>query len=146
MFKVREVINSLPTLDGHWWIENNGVINDKYFPEYKNISKFYTVRALKKEEWVYLPADDLTQKVLKAMVNKVILSVYDTVELFIKDYIKIVGKEPMPMFCVTNALMEQYLNGGVVVCGSYGFKKVNNMWWEFGGEGWKTKQFIKKTK
>jgi len=139
------VISSVPTIDGHLWVKRNGVDIDPHFNEYDMISYIQTGKKAP-QKWIRKPAEDIIQKVIIGIYERNIKTEYSTMEEFVVDYLKIMGKDHKPVFgkCITNALIERHLNGGELVFGSCGFPKGNSIWWEFGGADWTVKQFLKK--
>ena len=63
----------LPTIDGHFWIVRDGKIIDWEFREYDIIRM---VRNCNKEK-DYLPAPEMTQKIMIAMFNKVVTNTFN---------------------------------------------------------------------
>jgi hypothetical protein len=137
----------LPTIDGHFWIVRDGKIIDWEFDNYKIIRMVHNCN----EEKDYLPAPDMTQKIMIAMFNKVITNTFnkpwdEALKKFYEISLKINRTKPECNRCYQNCLMEIYENGGELVFGSLGFKKKNSndYWYEYGGKEYKTvKDFIK---
>ena len=132
-----------PTVDGHFWVVRNGEIIDPIFEQYKMICK------IRNADWRhrnYVPAPEMTQKIMIGMYNKVMdywTSSDNGLCLQLLGYY--LGKREVNN-CYQNALLEISENGGELVFGSLGFKLNNKSgyWYEFGGENWtKCKEFIK---
>jgi len=130
-----------PMFDGHFWVERNGKIIDFYFPQY-NIAK-------KKNGCVgnpiYLEAPEETQIIAIGIMKKTLQKILDTDNydyalrrLYIL-YEMFDNLKPQYLYCLQNAFIEIYKNGGKLVFGSMGWKKKNGkIHYEFGGEDWKT--------
>jgi hypothetical protein len=132
----------LPTIDGHFWVVRNGEIVDNNFREYDLIRK---VRGCEPETCVYLPAPDMTQKIMITMFNNTVKKIMeqDDWDKCMKEVVfmtHLAGiKGPRCYNCFQNSIIEIYHNGGELVFGSMGFKKTDgSYWWEFGGENYKT--------
>jgi len=132
----------LPTIDGHFWVVRNGEIVDTNFPEYDLIRK---VHGCEPETCVYLPAPEMTQKIMIQKFNNTVKKIMgqDDWDKCMKEVVfmtYLAGiKEPQCYNCYQNASIEIFHNGGELVFGSMGFKKTDGTyWWEFGGEDYKT--------
>jgi len=128
-------MNSLPTIDGHFWVVRDGKIIDPDFDEYHFIKKVQGCVGPR----VYLPADDLVQRVIKRK-HEAVISMEECGTIFSLHF----RGRPQMCSCFQNACMEINLNGGELVFGSMGWKKRSGgIHYEFGGEGWKVSQFLK---
>jgi hypothetical protein len=132
----------IPVIDGHFWVVRDGKIVDINFPEYDKIRQ---VRGCEKETCVYLPAPEMTQKIMTDMFHNSVKKIMGKEDW--KDCMKEVVfmthltgiKGPQFGACYQNSIIEIYHNGGELVFGSMGFKKTDgSYWWEFGGEDYKT--------
>jgi hypothetical protein len=123
-----------PTIDGHFWLVRDGKIIDPYFNDYDYIKR---VQGCNNKQ-VYLPASPLVQAVMK----KKFYEVEQTLGVS-KDFWKKFSPKPTANRCWQNAhiLME---DGDELVFGSMGWhKKSGGIHYEFGGEDWTVKQFLK---
>ncbi len=115
-------------MDGHFWVEREGKIIDPYFMEYDLIKGIQGLSG----DRIYLPAPPLIQcifeKVLQRSCGK-------------RQY---TNYKPRCYECSHNAVYEYQKNGGKIVFGSMGWKrKDGTIHYEFGGENYTAKQFIK---
>ncbi len=114
------------SLDGHFWVERNGVIIDPHFQEYDMIGSIRDCDARVKD---YVEAPLFTQVLM-----------YFYAEKNFKNRPAGFGH------CYSNAVKElQREPGGRMVFGSMGFKLNNKdeYFYEYGGKDWKTlNQFI----
>jgi len=118
-----------PMIDGHLWVVRDGKIIDPHFQSYNNICM---IRGVDVKKPVYIPADEIIQKVILGMWKKF----WDT-----NDFDEIVEMwENQVNMCFVNAIVEQKKNGGELVFGSFGWED----WIEYGGKDWKLRQFLKK--
>lgn len=115
--------------DGHFWVERDGKIIDPWFPQYEMIAKIHN--CLPQRHYLKCP-DPLVGLVFKAKFEKTVPYYHSLPPLF--------------GFCIANALNEIHRNGGILVFGSMGFERPDGtVWWEYGGEDYKTvNQFINK--
>ena len=126
---------SYPCVDGHFWLVRNGKIIDPYFDDYTFVKK---VQGCNNKQ-VYLPASPLVQTILKRKFAEVDESWGVTKQFIIDDF----NGKPLSGRCYHNArmLME---DGDELVFGSMGWhKKTGGIHYEFGGEDWTVKQFLK---
>ena len=137
--KLNNVTLGMPTIDGHFWVERDGKKIDPYFEHYDMVKRVH-----KGKRWVYLPADELTQRMMIAIFDKVIKKEFETIEEYLAFSIKYGGKFGEG-YCHKNALLEIEENGGTLVFGSYGVqRKDGSIFYEYGGEDYKNvKAFIK---
>jgi hypothetical protein len=139
-----------PTTDGHFWVVRDGIIIDTIFAEYKTICR---VRNADVKTLSYLPAPEMTQKLMINMYKKVLTNVFGemTFEEQCKEFFAITklmkgDLSPSYLNCFQNCLLEINQRGGELVFGSLGFKLKGKegYWYEFGGADYKTiKQFLK---
>ena len=126
---------SFPIIDGHFWVVRDDKIIDPDFDEYHLIKEIQGCVGKR----VYLPADDLVQRIIKRKFESMI-SVEECGTMF-SQYFR--GR-PQMNSCFQNACMEINRNGGELVFGSMGWKKRSGgIHYEFGGEGWTVSQFLK---
>ena len=124
------------TFDGHYWVVRDGEIIDPMFPYYEDSKALYGLKGKR----IYLPADDLTQRVFKRLLNT-------HIEQFEEEGYQVVNDwEIAPGGCGINAYVEQQLRGGEIVFGSMGWKRKNGngIHYEYGGEGWNVADFMYK--
>ena len=135
-------MQALPIIDAHIWIKHNDQIVDPYL-EYYNIVTLVNGTTKKR---VYKEADPLVQKViLKKFMNAVYDGVTEYEKEMIHSFLKETFKTPRNNSCFQNALAYQLNYGGELVFGSMGFeRKDGSIFWEFGGENYTLKQFLKK--
>jgi hypothetical protein len=139
--KVTKVIYSVPKIDGHFWLERDGVIIDPHF-------EYYDIVKLSKRggKFIYYPADETTQSFMIMLHLKVISTEYATLGEFLDDYKQISGEEPVTGFCMFNALIEQEKNGGELIFGSWGVERADgSKFYEFGGKDYKGVSAFMKT-
>lgn len=123
---------AFPPFDGHFWVERDGVIIDTEFKEYDYIKKAHGA----KDGMKYKEADATTQKIMIAIMMKVLEKNSLTVESFRALSVKCGKLKPMFRCCIQNSLIA-LAKGGVLKFGSMGWEKPNGkVWWEFGGEDW----------
>jgi len=125
-------------MDGHFWVNFEGVIVDPYFKGYDIVKRINNLEG----DRIYLPAPPLIQAVMK--------------KRYIDDRIKLVKDladkrlisltERREDCCNMNALLEWMANGGEIVFGSLGWKKKNSdeIWWEYGGVDYTVADFLRK--
>ena len=138
--KITEIVNSMPCVDGHFWIEREGKIIDPHFPEHD-----YVKRVHRGVKFVYKPADVNTQALIHLMhIRTIEKGGYDLVD-FLIDYRTIAGAEARHGFCFFNVLLE-FKEGDNIIFGSWGVERADGTkFWEYGGEDWTgAKAFIKK--
>lgn len=140
-----------PTVDGHFWVVRDGKIIDPHFPDYDVICR---IQKASKKDKDYLPAPELTQKLVTAMFVKGLKEVYgndktfeELCDIYTRRYKQNFGNtEPTMNMCFQNCLMEISKNGGTMVFGSLGFKLngKDEYWYEYGGKNWTTvREFVK---
>ena len=138
--KLNKVTLATPVIDGHFWVERDGEKIDQHFKEYDAIRRIHNgIR------WVYLPADELTQKIMISIFDKVIKKEFSTIEEYLFYTYKYKGMEGFVFGdCHRNALAEIMCSGGKLVFGSYGVqKKDGSIFYEYGGEDYNgVKSFI----
>jgi hypothetical protein len=139
--KITKIINSVPCVDGHFWIERDGKIIDPHFPEQDDIMRVH--RGVK---FVYKPADEMTCTMITVMHYRIIEEGgYENLGDFLIDYQMITGEEPRQGYCFFNAMMVQE-EGDNLIFGSWGVERADGTkFWEYGGEDWTgVKAFIKR--
>ena len=120
-----------PLVDAHFWVVRDGEIIDFGFPEFTEIEKMHDCDSNKKN---YIPAPEMTQQIMIAQFLRVLKTV---------GVIAAFGGSPhaAPIFgfCFQNSIREIVKNGGMLVFGSLGFKKNNNVgfYYEWGCEDYK---------
>jgi hypothetical protein len=132
----------LPTIDGHFWVVRDGKIIDWDFEEYSKVRKMWKCG----KEKTYLPAPEMTQKIMIGMYKKAFSSHFSQTqswEQILKEFYSLsamVGMiKPEYSRCYQNALIEIHKNGGELVFGSMGFKRIDgSIHYEFGGVEYKT--------
>ena len=126
-------------LDGHFWVVQNGKIIDPYFKEYDQCKSFWKCGG----ERIYLPADDLIQKVMKVKYIDSALTIMNTNRTMWE--MRVYGGV-QPNSCNINAILEVMKNGGEIVFGSMGWEKNDGsgVHYEFGGENWTIAKFLGK--
>ena len=119
--------------DGHFWVIRDGKVIDKSFPEWDMV---ISINKLDRKKQIYLPADDMTQRLWKQKCQK---------EYLTEDF-SALDWTPRYGWCYQNALHEIAKNGGELVFGSMGwkFKSCPKVHYEFGGIGWTLMDFAKK--
>ena len=140
-YKIQALVNSVPLVDGHFWIERDGKIIDPHFPEQDYVKGVH--RGVK---FVYKPADELTTTMITMMHYKTIeKGGYKNLVDFLTEYILIAGEKPRQGYCFFNAMMEQE-EGDKLIFGSWGVERADGTkFWEYGGEDWTgVKAFIKR--
>jgi hypothetical protein len=123
-----------PVIDGHWWLVRNGKIIDPYFDDYDHCKKVWGCN----NKQVHLPASPLVQTIIKRKFAEV-----DETLGINKLMVQMMFKQPTAFRCYLNTkiLME---DGDELVFGSMGWhKKSGGIHYEFGGEDWTVKQFLK---
>ena len=127
-------------IDGHFWIQlENGEIIDPHFENYDLLKIFHKAKNITR-----LPASPLVQQIMIKKLDKIILNYFPNYEVFISTISAILSK-PQYGYCQLNAYinMKKY-PGSKIVFGSWGLvKNDNSVFWEFGGENWTIKQFLK---
>jgi len=120
----------VPIIDGHFWVERDGVIIDEWFVDYGTIAKINGAT---------------NNRVYKTAPKEVSSIIYTAMVRGYEKYTEGSDWTPKMNMCFQNAYFEAKKNGGEIYFGSMGFKKADGtVWWEFGGEDWNTsKQFIK---
>jgi hypothetical protein len=123
-------------MDGHYWIERNGVIEDPYFSFYDSVKSIWGLT----DEIVYLEASPAIQ----AVFIKKLMDTRDIVDYMSQK--QLAQYRPNNACCTTNAVVAQKLRGGRIVFGSMGWKRKNGngIHYEFGGENYTVKQFLNK--
>jgi hypothetical protein len=141
--KVAKVINSVPNIDGHFWVNRNGLTYDAYFEEYNVCKKF--MGGVKE---IRLPADDTTQTIMLTIHLKIIHQSYSSIKDFIKDYKLVNGDKPIYNMCIFNAIIEQEERGGDIIFGSYGWiRSDGSKFYNYGGDDYKgISDFLNKKK
>ena len=136
--KLNRTTMAMPTIDGHFWVERDGKKIDPYFEEYDMVK-----RVRKGKRWVYLPADELTQRMMIAIFDKLIKKEFSTVAEYLH-YSKVYGIKFGFGYCHKNSLLEIEERGGTLVFGSYGVQREDgSIFYEYGGEDYKNvKAFI----
>jgi len=128
--KIMDILHSTPKLDGHFWVVRDGKIIDPHFP-YADIVK----KVNRGVKFIYHPADDMTQTIMKSIMMKQINKHFPTLKEFIDAYKLICGDEKVAGYCLQNSLMEIDENGGELVFGSWGVeRKDGSKFWDFGGD------------
>lgn len=131
---------NFPNIDGHFWVVRGGEIIDPIFPHYKWVCK---VRGCELSNRSYIPAPELTQKIITKMFLKIVK--VSTLDELCQTFSGI-QIEPIEDRCFLNAVLEISKNGGELVFGSLGFKLKGQegYFYEYGGEDWTAvKQFLK---
>jgi hypothetical protein len=124
-----------PTIDGHFWLVRDGKIIDTYFDNYDYIKR---VQGCNNKQ-VYLPASPLVQTVIKRKFSEV----DESNDITKQDIQLAFNGKPMPHCCWQNSKMFMK-DGDELVFGSMGWhKKSGGIHYEFGGEDWTVKQFLK---
>ena len=128
----------LPTIDGHFWIERDGEIIDWDFPQYSKMRAMWGCGTEKK----YLPAPEMTQKIMIAMFKKALSKSFKSDDVFAEfyEFSKSMGLNKV-MFncCFQNCVMELQERGGRLVFGSLGFKRADGSYhYEYGGDNYTT--------
>ena len=123
-------------MDGHYWIERDGVIEDPYFPFYDKVKSIWGLT----NEIVYLEAPPMIQAVFLKRLDATRHALEDVSDTGMRHY------KPVFQQCPTNAVIAHILRGGRIVFGSMGWKRKNGdgVHYEFGGENYTVKQFLKK--
>ena len=135
-------MTNIPIIDGHFWVERDGEIIDWDFPEYSNVRKSWGCGKEKK----YLPAPEMTQKIMIGMFKKAFSSPFpknqswEDIVSELYELSKSVGQlEPQYGLCYKNCFLEIHQRGGKLVFGSLGFKKPDGSFhYEYGGEDYLT--------
>lgn len=133
---------SLPIIDGHFWVVRDGKIVDWDFPEYDCVRSVWKCG----KERNYLPAPEMTQKVMVAMYQKAFRGAAGNGKLWediVTEYyalsVSMGMAKPMYGHCFHNCLLEIHQRGGNLVFGSMGFRKRDGSYhYEFGGENYRT--------
>ena len=139
--KVCKVLDKNPSIDGHMWVVRDDKIFDPHFIEYDILKKYH-----KGKKFIYYPADKTTQNVMIAIITKIILTEYPTVNEFLVDYKIFTENRKLHGYCMFNALMEIETNGGQLIFGSWGFLRADGTkFYEYGGEDYHgVNAFLKK--
>jgi hypothetical protein len=137
--KLNAITLGVPIIDGHFWVERDDKQIDPHFAEYDMVKAVH-----KGKRWVYLPADELTQRMMISIFEKVVKKEFATTSEYLH-YTKVYGGQFGFGYCYKNALLEIEENGGKLVFGSYGIqRKDGSIFYEYGGEDYKNvKAFIK---
>jgi len=136
---------NFPTIDGHFWVVRDEKIIDIDFPGYDMIRRIRNC----KNKAVHLEADEITQRLMIAIFNKIISNILggtqETAIQVMGSYCECKHIEPVENRCIINAIIEIYKNGGELKFGSMGWEqKSGGVWYEFGGADWKgIKAFLK---
>jgi hypothetical protein len=136
METIKDIIQLYPVIDGHFWLEYEGIIIDPYFKEYDFIKFLQNCQG----DMVYLPADPIIQQVMLKKFN----SIFDIEKLgetlIERDY-----KEKYGCCFFNTILNKTTFKEFKIVFGSMGWKRKDKeeIHWEFGGENYKIKNFIK---
>jgi hypothetical protein len=132
----------LPDIDGHFWIVRDGKIIDWDFPEYAQVRRMWGCG----KEKTYLPAPEMTQKLMIGMFKKAFSSHFSKTQTWEEILAEFHGLcclagavEPQYCRCFQNCLLEIHLRGGELVFGSLGFKRPDGSFhYEYGGTEYKT--------
>jgi len=126
---------SYPIIDAHFWVVRDGQIIDPYFSYYDLVKKLNMLTG----DRIYLEAADIVQKVIIRKFQSVI----DWGEVY--KIMKKINYTQEENQCYQNCLYEIMENGGELKFGSMGwkFKTSDKIHYEYGGENWSLKQFIK---
>lgn len=119
------------TINGHYWVERDGVIIDPYFPNYDDFKKFHKIKKNKKNKRVYVEATNpiTKQTALKFLENRLLKPFGDRRKAV--DLMLMCGYTPEPRCCQFNAVIEAERNGGVIKFGSVGMEsddKTKTIW------------------
>jgi hypothetical protein len=140
--KVTKIVSSVPKIDGHFWVERDGVKIDPHFEYYDKVKL-----ANRGKKFIYYPADEITQNFMIILHLKVISREYATLGEFLDDYKEIAGEKPVTGFCIFNALIEKEKNGGELIFGSWGVEREDgSKFYDFGGEDYKGVSAFMKTR
>lgn len=121
---------NIPQLDGHFWVERDGIIIDPYFKEYDYIRHIQGCKG----KQVYLQAPIHVQVVIFYLYR-----IRDEQFNLDDDFVR--KRSPRFANCWINARAEQAKNGGKIVFGSMGWEKPNGeIHYEYGGVNWSVKQ------
>jgi hypothetical protein len=158
----KRFFQAMPTFDGHFWVEKDGVIIDCDFPKDDAfIRKINKTTSEKK----YHEAPEITQTIFIGMLEKALtfelqkMKMMGHASAMAIDTRTIFGmmekadneaelKEYQPRFesCHLNAYKNWKEHGGRLVFGSQGYVKKDGtgVWWEYGNPEWtKVVQFTK---
>jgi hypothetical protein len=135
-------IIEMPSIDGHFWVVRDGKVIDWDFKQYEQVRKVWGCG----KERTYLPAPEMTQKIMLGIYKKCIHSAFGVSqsweEILAEFYsLSAMAKMVEPQFgrCFQNCLIEIHQRGGEIVFGSLGFKKPNGDYhYEYGGIEYKT--------
>lgn len=119
------------TINGHYWVERDGVIIDPYFPNYDSFKKFHGIKKNKKNKRVYFECQNpITNQVALKYLEDQILKPFGDKQKTIQ-LLKMCGFTPEPRCCGFNAIMESEIKGGVIKFGSVGMEsddKTKTIW------------------
>jgi hypothetical protein len=119
-------------IDGHFWVERDGVIIDPHFELYDKIIEIRKCTTKVAHKEAPKSTQDKMIKMYEEYFQKMRGDDWKTV--FAR-----VFATPKPNNCVQNAIAEVTNNGGRLVFGSLGWEqKKGGVWWEYGGEDWHT--------
>lgn len=143
----RELILT-PVIDAHFWVERDGKIIDWDFEKYDYIKRVNNCKGNK----IYCEAPIQTQRLMielcYRMSNEALQSNNENCAIKMKKLYEMMGfADREPDMCFGNCIIEILENGGELKFGSMGWKKKNSndIWWEYGGETYRTlKDFIKR--
>jgi hypothetical protein len=161
----QKLVQQMPTFDGHFWVEKDGVIIDN---DFSDDDKF--IRAINNttKEKKYHEAPVIVQNIFIGMVEKTLNFELQKMKLMCEgnDIEELSGKElkqfllnvldtdrdkelkayePTFEFCPLNAYKNWKEHGGRLVFGSQGYvKNKGGVWWEYGNPEWtKVSDFMK---
>ncbi len=128
--------SELPVVDGHFWIERDGVIIDPTFPEYDIIRRLNGCTSVQKHQkapqWI---CDRLFNRYMKCYQEAFGEDEWtDTLYPMFLD-------QPRYSCAVQNVMADVAYNGGNVCFGSMGWERNNKKkgtFWEYGCEEWTT--------
>ena len=135
-------MSNLPSIDGHFWVVRDDKVIDWDFPEYSLVRRMWGCG----KEKSYLPAPEMTQKLMIGIYKKAFSSAFsnkNSWEKNLEEFYLLSKKMKMtePQFgrCFQNCLLEIHQRGGELVFGSLGFLKDDGTYhYEYGGTNYLT--------
>lgn len=136
----------LPSIDGHFWIERDGVIVDWDLPYYNKIKRDWKLEG----DMIHLEADPVTQRLMIDIFKNRTMKILDVTEWddcvpVIAFMLSLNNDYTVPNRCWQNCIGEISRRGGELKFGSMGWKRRdgNGIHYEYGGVNYKcVKDFI----
>jgi hypothetical protein len=126
---IQRRIHNLTGIDAHFWVVRDGEVKDFHFNWYNEVCRQNKCDITRQ---CYYPAPQHIQDIYIANLTRKHIT-GKTAEDY-KDY------RPQANECVKNTAVEYLRNGGTIVFGSMGWKKIDSeeIHWEYGGKDYDT--------